>query len=95
MASIILWRVDAFSNPQAHMQAGWLVALSATPGSKSWRGMRHGFAARRLHCVGPGSVARLAGDRSRIAGLPAMVAKVLGAVVSTALARSSVAPAVL
>jgi hypothetical protein len=94
MAGIILWWVDALSNPLAHMRAGRLIALSATSGSRGRRNVRHGFAMRWLHRVGPGRVARLAGDRSRIAGLPAMVARVLGAVVSTALAKSSIASAV-
>jgi hypothetical protein len=38
---------------------------------------------------------RLAGDRSQISGLSVVVARVLGAMVSTAFARSSVALAVL
>jgi hypothetical protein len=40
-------------------------------------------------------VTRLAGDRHWISGLPVVVAKMLGAMVSTAFARSSVAPTVL
>jgi hypothetical protein len=40
-------------------------------------------------------VTRLAGDRSRVSRLLVVVARGLGAVISTALARSSVAPAVL
>jgi hypothetical protein len=40
-------------------------------------------------------VTRLAGDRSWISRLPVVVAKMLGAMVSTAFARSSVASAVL
>jgi hypothetical protein len=38
---------------------------------------------------------RLAGDRSWISGLLVVVARMLGAMVSIAFARSSVAPAVL
>jgi hypothetical protein len=38
---------------------------------------------------------RLAGDRSQISRLPVVVARMLGVMVSTAFARSSVAPAVL
>jgi hypothetical protein len=38
---------------------------------------------------------RLAGDRSWISGLPVVVARVLGAMVSTAFAKSSAALAVL
>jgi hypothetical protein len=57
--------------------------------------MRHSLAPCRLYRVRPRRIAWLAGDHSRISGLSAMVAGVLGAVVSTTLARSSVSPAVL
>jgi hypothetical protein len=40
-------------------------------------------------------VARLAGDRGRISRLPVVMARLLGVVISTALARSSVTPVVL
>jgi hypothetical protein len=57
--------------------------------------MRHSLAPCRLCRVRPRRIVWLVGDRSRISGLPAMVAGVLGAVVSTTLARSSVSPALL
>jgi hypothetical protein len=71
------------------------MTLSALAGSLSRRGLRHRLAACRLRCVYLGKMARLAGDRSRVSGLPAVVARMLGAVVSTTLARSLVALAML
>jgi hypothetical protein len=71
------------------------MTLSALAGCWSQRCLRHRLAACQLHRVRPRRIARLAGDRSRVSGLPAVVARVLGAMVSAALAGSSVAPAVL
>jgi hypothetical protein len=56
--------------------------------------MRHNFAPCWLRHLRPRRIAWLAGDRSRISRLPAMVARVLGVVVLNTLARSSVTPAV-
>jgi hypothetical protein len=71
------------------------MTLGALAGSLNRRGLRRGLAVCRLHCIRPRRVTRLACDRGRISRLPAVVAGVLGTVVSTAFARSSVAPAVL
>jgi hypothetical protein len=57
--------------------------------------MHHVLAPCRLRNIRPRRVARLACDRSRITRLPAMVARMLGLMISTTLARSSVAPVVL
>jgi hypothetical protein len=95
MVGIVLWRVDAFPDPMAHVRASWLMTLSALTGSPSRLVWCCGPAARRLRCLRPRRVARLAGDRGRISRLPVVMAGELGAVISTALARSSVAPAVL
>jgi hypothetical protein len=57
--------------------------------------MRHDLAPCRLRSIRPRGVAWLACNLSRIARLPAMIAGVLGALVSTTLARSSIALAVL
>jgi hypothetical protein len=57
--------------------------------------MRHGLAPCRLRSIRPRWVALLACDRIQIARLPVVVAGLLGAVISDALARSSVALAVL
>jgi hypothetical protein len=77
------------------VRAGWLMTLSALAGSLGQLGLRNRLAVHRLHHVRPRKMARLAGDRSRISGLPVVVARMLGAMVSTAFARSSVAPVVL
>jgi hypothetical protein len=95
VACIILGWVNTLSNPQAHVRAGRLVSLGALAGSWSRCHLRRRLDACRLHRIWPRVIVRLAGDRSRISGLPAVVARVLGAMVSTAFARSSVAPAVL
>jgi hypothetical protein len=95
MACIIPRRVDAFPNPLAHVRASWLMTLSALAGSLDRLDLRHRLAACRLHRICPWRMTRLAGDRSWISGLPVLVARVLGTMVSTTFARSSVAPAVL
>jgi hypothetical protein len=71
------------------------MTLGALAGSLDRWGLRRRLAARRLHCVRPRKVTRLAGNRGWISRLTVVVAGVLGTVVSTAFARSSVAPAVL
>jgi hypothetical protein len=71
------------------------MSLSALAGSLGRLGMRRRLAARQLHRIRPRWLARLPGNRGWISGLPVVVARVLGAMVSTAFARSSVAPAVL
>jgi hypothetical protein len=71
------------------------MTLSALAGSLGRLGLCHRLATCRLRYVCPRGMPRLAGDRSRISGLPVVVARMLGAMVSTAFARSSVAPAVL
>jgi hypothetical protein len=71
------------------------MTLSALAGSLGRLGLRRRLAARRLRCVCPRGMTQLAGDRSRISGLPVVVARMLGAMVSTAFARNSIAPAVL
>jgi hypothetical protein len=95
MAGVVLWRVDAFPDPLAHVRASWMMTLSTLAGSQGRLGWCHGLATRRFRHVHPRRVARLAGDRGGISRLPAVVAGVLGAVVSTAFAWSSIAPAVL
>jgi hypothetical protein len=95
MASVILRQVDAFPDPQARVRASWLMTLSALAGSLGRLGLCRRLAMRRLRCVCLRRVTRLAGDRSRISRLPVVVARMLGAMVSAAFARSSVAPAVL
>jgi hypothetical protein len=53
MACIILWRVDAFPDPLAHVRASWLMTLSALAGFLSRLSWHHRFAMRRLHRVRP------------------------------------------
>jgi hypothetical protein len=95
MASVILRRVNAFPDPLAHMRASWLMTLSTLAGSLDRLGLHHRLAARWLHRIRLRRVTWLAGNRGGISRLPVVVARVLGAMVSTAFARSSVAPAVL
>jgi hypothetical protein len=76
------------------MLASRLMTLSALAGSGSWCRLRRRLAACRLRRIWLRKIAWLTGDRSRILGLPAVVARMLGAMVSAAFARSSVAPAV-
>jgi hypothetical protein len=35
MARVVLWRVDAFPDPLAHVRASWLMTLSTLAGSLS------------------------------------------------------------
>jgi hypothetical protein len=72
-----------------------LMTLSALTGSPSWLVRCRGLAVCRLCYLHLRRVARLAGDRGRISRLPVVMARVLDVVISTALARSSVALAVL
>jgi hypothetical protein len=95
MAGVVLWWINVFPDPLAHVRASWLMALSTLTGSPSWLVQCRGLAAFRLRCLCPRRVARLAGDRGWISRLPVVMARVLGAVIFTALARSSVALAVL
>jgi hypothetical protein len=95
MARVVLWRVDMFPDPLGHVGASWLMTLSALAGSLSRLSWHRRLATRRFHRVCPRRVTRLAGDRSWVSRLPVVMARELGAVISTALARSSVAPAVL
>jgi hypothetical protein len=95
MAGVILRWINAFPDPLANVRASWLMTLSALTGSPNRLVRCHGLAACQLRCLRPRRVARLAGDRGRISRLPVVMARVLGKVISTALARSSVAPAVL
>jgi hypothetical protein len=71
------------------------MTLSTLTGSPSRLVLCRGLAMCRLYCLSPRRVARLAGDRGWISRLPVVMAGVLGVVISTALARSSVALAVL
>jgi hypothetical protein len=71
------------------------MTLGALAGSLDRRDLHRGLAVRRLHCIHARMVARLASNCGGISRLPAVVARVLGTVVSTAFARSSVASAVL
>jgi hypothetical protein len=95
MAGVIPRWINAFPGPLAHMRASWLMTLSALTSSPSWLVRCRRLVACRLRCLSPRRVARLASDRGRISRLPVVMAGVLGVVISTALARSSVAPAVL
>jgi hypothetical protein len=95
MACVIFQWINAFPDPLAHVQASWLMTLSALAGSLSRLGWHHRPAVCRLHRIHPRKVTQLAADRSRISRLPVVVARVLGAVISTAFARSLVALAVL
>jgi hypothetical protein len=95
MACVVLWWVDALPDPLAHMRASWLMTLSALASSLNRLGWRRRLAARRLHRVFPRRVTRLASNRGGISRLPVVVAGVLGSVVSSAFAWSSVALAVL
>jgi hypothetical protein len=71
------------------------MTLSTLAGSLGRLGLRYRLAARLLCCVYLRRMTRFAGDRSRISGLPVVVARMLGVMVSTTFARSSVALAVL
>jgi hypothetical protein len=71
------------------------MTLSALTGSPSRLVRCRRLAACRLRYLRPRRVAQLAGDRGRISRLPVVMARVLGAVISTTLARSSVTLAVL
>jgi hypothetical protein len=71
------------------------MTLSAVAGSLGRLDLHHRLATCRLHRICPWRMMRLAGDRGWIPGLPVVMARVLGVMVSTAFARSSIAPAVL
>jgi hypothetical protein len=75
------------------MRASRLVALHALPRCRC--SLRHGVSVGRLAGVRWWLVSQLARDRSRITGLPAVVAGLLSAVVPTTFAWSAVASAVL
>jgi hypothetical protein len=77
------------------MQARRLVALNVMTGFRSRHSLCCSFAPCWLYSVRSRQIAWLARDRSRIMGVPVVVTRLLGAVVPTTLAWSTVASDVL